>query len=227
VARLAEAYGRRAGSQDAIPARLASPGDLLMIQERERRAISALRARFPQGLGSVTVLDFGCGAGAGLLELLGLGAARERIVGVDLLELRLVRAHRMLPGVALVRANGTMLPLRDSSIDLALQYTAFSSILDRDLRRRAATELGRVLRPDGMLLWYDLRVDNPGNPDVRRISRSELRALFPGWRIRARSITLAPPLARRLAPVSWLAAQLAGAVPFLRTHLFATVVRPF
>jgi ubiquinone/menaquinone biosynthesis C-methylase UbiE len=161
-----------------------------------------------------------------MLELLALGASAPRIVGVDLLAPRLRRAHRMLPAVSLSRANGGALPFRDSSFDLALQFTVFSSILDQDLRRRVAGELGRVLRGGGSLVWYDLRVDNPRNPDVRRIGRDELERLFPGWRLQAQSLTLAPPIARRLAPLSWLAAAIASRLPLLRTHLLARIIKP-
>lgn len=224
--RLREAYQRRPGEHAAVPSRLASPGDLYIIQERERMVAGLLRATYPTGLGELRILDFGCGTGAGMHELLALGARPERVVGVDLLASRLVRARRLLPAVALARANGTALPLRAGCVDLALQYTAFSSILDPEIRREAAGELKRVLRPGGVLLWYDLRVDNPRNPDVRRITRAELRGLFPGWRVEARSLTLAPPLVRLLAPASWLAAALAGSLPFLRTHLLARLVKP-
>jgi hypothetical protein len=99
----------------------------------------------------------------------------------------------------------------------------FSSILRDELRIQVAAELERVLLPGGVLLWYDLRVDNPRNSDVRRVRRRELDLLFPGSAVVARSVTLAPPLARRLAPVSWLAAAAASLLPPLRTHLLATV----
>lgn len=224
-ARLEAAYRRRR-AEDGAPARLRSPGDLFILQERERHLAATLRASYPQGLGTLDILDFGCGSGWDVLELLGLGARPERIAGVDLLGSRLTRARRMLPATALSRADGSRLPFRDASFDLILQYTVFSSILDPVLRRRVAEELGRVLRAGGSLLWYDLRANNPRNPDVRRIGRRELARLFPGWHMEARSLTLAPPLARRLAPISWLAAAAAGQLPFLRTHLFARLRKP-
>jgi SAM-dependent methyltransferase len=224
--RLEEVYRRRDAPRAGPPSRLVSPGDLLILQERERLTAELLRESHPTGLAGLDILDFGCGSGWDLLELLALGAAAERLVGVDLLASRLARARRMLPAAALCRANGNALPHRDAAFDLIVQHTVFSSILDDAHRRLVAAELGRVLRPGGSLLWYDLRVDNPRNADVRRVSRAELRALFPGWQLTIRSATLAPPIARRLARLSWLAAAIAGRLPFLRTHWHARLTKP-
>ena len=223
---MAEAYGRRASATGPVPSRLASPGDLFMLQEREWHVARVLRRVYPGGLATLNILDFGCGAGWDLLELLSMGSQSRKVVGVDLLGDRLHRARQMLPSAALARADGAALPFPDATFDLVLQYTVFSSILDQGLRRNVATELGRVLRPRGSVLWYDIRVDNPRNPDIRRVTRSELDGLFPGWRVDARSITLAPPLARRLARVNWLAAAIGATLPFLRTHLLARIMKP-
>ena len=226
AARLDQAYRRRRVQEDGAPSRLTSPGDLFILQERERVTAALLREAYPAGLAGLDILDFGCGSGWDVLELLALGASAERIVGVDLLAPRLRRARRMLPAATLSRANGAALPFLNSSFDVVLQFTVFSSILDEALRERVAAELGRVLRPEGTLLWYDLRVDNPRNADVRRVTRKDLRRLFPGWRFSIRSVTLAPPLARRLAPFSWLGAEAASRLSFLRTHLLARIAKP-
>jgi SAM-dependent methyltransferase len=202
------------------------PGDLFMLQDRERRTARLLGELFPAGLGTLRVLDFGCGVGWDLLELRSLGADRASTVGVDLLAPRLHTARRMLPDAPLLRAHGAQLPFADDYFDLTLAFTVFSSILDGGVRAQVATELQRVARPGGILLWYDLRVDNPRNPDVRSVSRRELRTLFPTWSLRARSVTLAPPLARLLAPVSWLAAGAAAVLPAFRTHLLAALTKP-
>jgi hypothetical protein len=72
---------------------------------------------------------------------------------------------------------------------------------------------------------YDFRI-NPLNPDTRGLGRRELRALFPGHGIEARTVTLAPPIARLVAPRSYgLAAALQALMP-LRTHLLAFITPP-
>jgi ubiquinone/menaquinone biosynthesis C-methylase UbiE len=82
-------------------------------------------------------------------------------------------------------------------------------------------EAARVVRPGGVVLWYDLRLPNPANHAIRPIGRARLRALFPGFAGRVRSLTVVPPLARRLGRVTRPAYRALAAVPFLRSHLFA------
>ena len=94
------------------------------------------------------------------------------------------------------------------------------------LRPRLARLLNTLRSgPGGALLWYDFRVNNPRNPNVRGVGRKELRSLFPDLAGEVRSATLAPPIARLVAPRSnWLATTLEG-FPFLRTHLLAVLVK--
>ena len=77
----------------------------------------------------------------------------------------------------------------------------------------------RVLRPDRKVLIYDYRISDPRNPDTVGIRKSEIQRLFTGLSLQVRSLTLAPPIARRIAPVSPLLAHgLEVLFPFLRTH---------
>jgi hypothetical protein len=98
-----------------------------------------------------------------------------------------------------------------------------SSILDQKVRRLVASEAVRVIAPGGVLLWYDFAYNNLRNPNVRKVDRSELKRLFPQLAGEIRSVTLAPPLARLVAPRSWLLAALLENVPVLRTHLLAVL----
>ena len=53
--------------------------------------------------------------------------------------------------------------------------------------------------------------------------QAEIAALFPGCRLTLRRVTLAPPLARRLARVSWLASMVLARVPWLCTHTLGVI----
>jgi hypothetical protein len=75
----------------------------------------------------------------------------------------------------------------------------------------------RVLRPGGAVLSYDFRFQGR-NPAVKAIHPREIRALFPEGTFMHRRVTLAPPIARRLARWSWLACELLHVIPWLRTH---------
>ncbi len=192
-------------------------------------AIAALLAA--DGLCDLTgceILDVGCGYGTWLRRLADWGADPTRLHGVDLVGERIEQARRLSPaGVDLRVDSGYGLPYGDASMDLVAAQTVFSSILDAARRGELAAELRRVTRPGGRVLIYDFRYDNPRNRDVRALRASDLRRLFPGWRLRRRTLTLLPPLARRLA--AWapaLAVLLERGMPPLRSHLCALLRRP-
>ena len=67
--------------------------------------------------------------------------------------------------------------------------------------------------------------EHPRNPNVRRIGRKELRALFSEPLGAIRSVTLALPIARRLAPRLEPLARMLETIPILRTHLAAVLVK--
>ena len=89
-----------------------------------------------------------------------------------------------------------------------------------------AAEMVRVLRDNGIILWYDFFVNNPYNPHVRGITRREIIELFPDSNVSSARITLAPPLARLLAPYSRVLCEALAALRILDTHLLAVISKP-
>ncbi|MCI0408704.1 MAG: SAM-dependent methyltransferase, partial [Acidobacteria bacterium] len=61
---------------------------------------------------------------------------------------------------------------------------------------------------------------------VRGVKQAEVRHLFPGCRISIRRVTLAPPLARVVAPVSPALYHLLSRLKFLCTHFVAWIEKP-
>lgn len=102
---------------------------------------------------------------------------------------------------------------------------------DAQLRSRSTCEAPHCGRDaacrevGGVILWYDFHMNNPRNPDVRGIRKREIRALFPDCALELHCVTLAPPVARWLAPRSHLVASVLGCVPLFRTH-YLGVLRP-
>jgi SAM-dependent methyltransferase len=221
--RIREAYARRTDRDLYSPLR---PGQLFMLQEQERWLAKVLADRPERPVEELRILDVGCAGGYWLRRLQELGARPAHLTGVDLLKGRLHHARSLsAPAIGLAGASATDLPFSSGTFDVVMQYTVFSSILDQSVRRRVAAELLRVLRPGGRILWYDFRVDNPRNPDVRGLSAAAIRQLFPLCRIQFHSVTPAPPLVRAAAQRSWLLTAILSRIPFLRTHWFA-VIRP-
>jgi ubiquinone/menaquinone biosynthesis C-methylase UbiE len=224
--RIRDAYHRRDArvSQRARSAWF-DPSYVQLAQDVERAMLAMLAPHVGARLGALRVLEVGCGGGAWLQALVRWGADPARLVGIDLMRERLAGARRVCaPGVTLACASGTRLPIADASVDLVLQATVFTSILDPDARLEVAREMRRVLSPGGAILWYDFRVDNPKNPDVRGVGRREIVRLFPDCSIRLQAVTLAPPIGRLVSPVSWTLAHVLGRVPWLRTHYLGLVI---
>ena len=223
AARIHAVYARREGGARY---RWDSAGQLFMMQELEHRMLRALGRHGCLPLADRRILEIGCGTGHFLRELVKWGADPALVVGIDLLEERLRQARRLSPpGITFECRNAAATGFTAAAFDLVLQMTVFTSIMSPDLRRRVAAEMLRVLTPKGAIIWYDFRMNNPRNPDVRRVGKGEIRQLFPGCSVRFEAVTLAPPLARALAPHSRTLCAMLNTVPFLRTHYLA-VIRP-
>lgn len=95
-----------------------------------------------------SVLDAGCGAGRLLPVLAGLGCEAE---GVDLSPEMIRRAHEDHPEFETRVASLTALPYPDASFDGVLSWYSTIHTTMPELTR-AATELRRVLRPEGVAL---------------------------------------------------------------------------
>ena len=220
--RIREAYARRA--QRGLDNRysLADPANLYLFQRRERALLGLLRRRGLLPLADTKIIDVGCGTGELLASFVRYGASPNDLAGVDLLEERIATACGRYPSIDFRAGDAQRLPFDDESFDIALQFTLLSSVLDEEVRRNIAAETLRVLRPGGIIVWYDF-IWNPANRDTRGIALGELRELYRGCPIDARRVTLAPPISRRLAPFSWTLCRLLEAAPFLCSHYLAAV----
>jgi ubiquinone/menaquinone biosynthesis C-methylase UbiE len=198
--------------------------NLFNIQQRQRDLLAALKNEGLNDLSSLRILEMGCGGGGVLTEILSFGATPSNLYGVDLLSDRLCHAHQSLPVSHFANANGQDLPFPAQSFDLVMQFTALSSILDPDLRQRICADMLRVLKPGGMILWYDFWL-NPTNHQTHGIRPAEIRQLFPDCRFHFQRITLAPPIARRLVPVSWLLCAFLEKLKIFNTH-YLVAIRP-
>ncbi|MFC1539690.1 SAM-dependent methyltransferase, partial [Candidatus Latescibacterota bacterium] len=111
----------------------------------------------------------------------------------------------------------------DNFFDICIQYTVFTSIFDSGMKKSIAHEMTRVLKPDGIIIWYDFFMNNPKNPDVNGIGKKEIYKLFPDHSITLIRTTLAPPLARLIAPYSFATASILESLKFLNTHYFGII----
>lgn len=227
TARVAERYDRRRvnGSDDRND--IAFPSRYLAHQEKEREFLNLL-GRWPLARRrQLRVLEVGCGDGDNLLQFLRWGILPENLVGNELLEERCNSARRVLPAaVKIMPGDASQLQLLEESFDIVLQSTVFTSLLDDDFQQALADRMWSLVAPGGGVLWYDFAVNNPNNPDVRGVRYARIKDLFPRAKIERKRLTLAPPIARRVAQISPILYSILNGIPLLRTHLFCWLQKP-
>jgi arsenite methyltransferase len=114
------------------------------------------------------VLDIGCGKGTTAAFL-----ARQyacRVTGVDLSDQMVsssqarVIERNITDQVSFMVADGEYLPFNDSSFDIVISECTFSLMPDRE---RAATEIRRVLKPEGRFIFTDIILRGKVDPHLQ------------------------------------------------------------
>lgn len=199
------------------------------VQQSEKDLVfsACLAKAFDNNLANVKALDVGCGTGGFLRTLINWGAQPKNLVGTEYLEDRLEVASLRSPS-AVEYHLGDLTEFGANSFDLVATNTVFSSILDDVDRLELSREMWRVLKPGGWLLVFDFRYNNPYNTNVRKVTCKELKEY---WKESTKSyyktLLLAPPLARRIIPLSpFLGAFITMLFPFLRSHFCCMLQKP-
>lgn len=217
-------YARRGESADSLYGAHRNDA-FLALQQRDAAIRNAVVRLRPDGFQGLRVLEVGCGSGMNLLRFLMWGVDPEDLVGADLLPERCEAARRHLPAASTVLEGDASAMTFDRPFDVVLQSTTLSSILDPDLRRRMAAAMWAATAPGGAVLSYDFAVNNPKNPDVRKVTVAQLRELFPDGETTVRRVTLAPPIGRRVG--RWpLAYKALAKVPPLLSHRLVVIEKP-
>lgn len=199
-------------------------GQLFISQERERDLLKTLKESGVLDLRGLSILEVGCGTGIGVLDWIRWGADANSLSGVDILKDRLDIAKCRLPNSCrIIEASADKLPFANETFDIVIQSTVFSSILDDTLQMKISQEMSRVLKSNGIIIWYDFCFNSPRNPDVRGVSQVRVKELFPQCSINGFKTGTLSPLVRVLAPISQGLCYLASWLPFLKTHYVAVL----
>ena len=223
--RIQEFYRKRDRSNVRKLYSIWDPHGLYAVHQREKEVITLLRQNDMEDLSELTILDIGCGNGRQLQRYVDYGASLQNLHGIDLLPERIEKARELNPGISLRCGNADALPYEDQSFDIVTQFTVFTSILDPTMKKRIGKEMLRVLKPGGHILWYDYHRDNPKSTEVLGIRRRDIIRIFPNCLINLKPVTLAPPLARRVSPISWTMANLLQKIPLLCTHYLGIITK--
>ncbi|MGH8263271.1 MAG: class I SAM-dependent methyltransferase [Steroidobacteraceae bacterium] len=128
-------------------------GAAAMRREALRPIADYMRGRDQRRIG---LLDVAAGTGRFLRDVR-LAWPAMRLIAVDLSQPYLEEARRHLGGlrpVELIAGAAESLPLSDASVDIATAIFLFHE-LPGEVRRRAAAEIARVLKPGGLFVFID------------------------------------------------------------------------
>jgi SAM-dependent methyltransferase len=144
------------------------------------------------------ILEIGCAWGYRIKYFLELGADPKNLYGIDLLPYYLEKAKYLSPNtIKYICGDAQNLPFSDETFDIVSQFITFSAILDGDLQSKVASEMLRVLKSDGLIIWVDSRREGikekmDGIPYFEGIGKSTIEILFPNCSIEYKSIYLKP-----------------------------------
>lgn len=187
VVRVYDSYGREAESRWDPD----KPANRLILSERNRMFEQALRGRGFDRRDCV-VVEVGCGTGQ-VLDVMSDLLPNATIIGFDIHLDRLKGVSRF----PVARADARRLPLPSESVAVITASVLLSSV-SRESWAPLARELCSVLKPGGVVLWYDMRLPNPFNRHTTPVTRRDLERLFPNADIDVRPLTLLPHAARML-----------------------------
>lgn len=224
--RILKEYDRRRREIPSDRYAIWNNASMQMVFSRERQAIKLLHHLkvFPNK--DSKCLEVGYGSLGWLGTLIKWGVKEENLYGIELDEKRAAVAKEILPKANLYVGDGCKMPFESDFFDLVIVSTVFTSILEMKVKQALAEEIIRVMKNGGALLYYDFAFNNPSNKNVRGIRKKEIKALFCDLlQGKIKRVTLAPPICRIIAPVSFTMADILEKLPFLRTHYIAVLVK--
>ncbi len=196
---------------------ISNKGNRIIYNERKSN-ISKIIHDLDIRLTSKNILDVGC-AGGNIFNLLqDLGAKEENIYGIDVRGDRLDEAKELFPASNFMQMDARELNFDDATFDIVFTFTIFSSIIEKKIRMEVANEICRVLKPNGVIIYYDIRYNNPFNSNVIKMTLDDIKYLFPNMIVKLKPVTILPPLIRALGKTSIQLYPLLAKLNFLKTH---------
>ncbi|MBI4559984.1 MAG: class I SAM-dependent methyltransferase [Candidatus Hydrogenedentes bacterium] len=134
------------------------------------RVVRPLLHERPHGLAGLSILEIGCGQGAGTQILLARGHA-DRVFAFDYDPTQLARTRRRLGrrqngAVSLFVGDAEHLPFPNRSFDVIVEFAVLHHLNDW---RGALREIARVLKPGGTLLYEEFLKAFTTAPVIRQL----------------------------------------------------------
>lgn len=149
------------------------------------------------------ILEIGCGTGNNFTNYLKFGVQDKDIYGLDLIIERLLTPKKIYKNVKLINNDSQFIPFKSKSFDIIFQFVVFSSILDDNVCKNIASEMLRVLKDDGMIIWYDAHGGKMMSEHTRSFSENQIKKYFPNCKYEFKRIIPKTQLSLRLSKYSW------------------------
>ena len=156
-ARLTEFYAKR-DQEDQYEYQWGYINPVASAYWRMRDALlhQAVTARFNTLRQPLRVLEIGSGFGHELAKFGALGIRQGNLTGIDIVSERVQRARMLYPSMTFLEQDATCLEFSEDSFDIVCQFTCVMHGETPDMQRKICREMVRVLRPGGLILWWDL-----------------------------------------------------------------------
>ena len=102
------------------------------------------------------ILEIGSGHGHELAKMSLLGIPQSLLTGADLLHDRISVAKQIYGGIGFAQQAGERLAFADETFDVVCQFTCLMHIPTGEIQSMVCSEMGRVLKPGGMIIWWDI-----------------------------------------------------------------------
>lgn len=111
---------------------------------------------FEQSFENQTILELGCGNGKSLLGL--IEKKPLKIIAIDFSEIALKIAKQKIPeGIEFFKADCTNLPFKQKEFDVVIANHVIGALGESE-REQAVSEIFRVLKKNGLLIFSDFAV---------------------------------------------------------------------
>ena len=123
------------------------------------------------------MLEVGCANGSIISNFKNFGILDENITGIDIRKKRLEDAKVLYPKVDFLFMDAQDMSFEDNSFDIITVFTLFSSVLDESIKIKIASQIKRVLKDSGVVIYYDLKIPSLNN-NVLSLRKNEICNIF-------------------------------------------------
>lgn len=130
------------------------------------------------------VLEIGTAWGQRLRSFIDMGFAPENLYGIDLMEHFINEAKKLSSNkMNFLCGDAQKMNFENNSFDIIFQCIALSSILDSKIKKNICTEMKRLLKSNGIIIWIDsslknYKTEDDGEVYFKSISKEELESYF-------------------------------------------------